>query len=241
MDSYGASALLLFTRLEGCVVAGGRLGCALLVGLIALSSACGEADPRQAEYEAAMEQLMSQIREERITEGAFGMLVVGASKDEVLKALGAMGATSVYPDLKVRIRVTRPADLDRLRSVGGVIIGAGSVVVKFDGDDVVRILVARIYPRWGELLEGAQTRDQVFSALRTILEEDGDVVVRSMAHDSRYVLVDAPGTDGRALLDRYDLWRVVYEDGEGHWSLKLEFNGGYLTEIFYWYSPVEVP
>jgi len=188
-----------------------------------------------------MERLESQIREEEITAGSFKKLVVGGSKDQVLESLTAMGAEFVYPDLKDRIRVTRPEDLDKLRSAEGVIVGAGSAVVEFDADDVVRVLVAPIYPRWKELLEGAQTRDQAFVALRTMLEENGDVVVRSLAPDSRHVRVDAPGGDGRALLDRYDLWKVAYDNSEGYWSLKLEFDGGRLTKIATWYSPVEVP
>lgn len=81
----------------------------------------------------------------------------------------------------------------------------------------------------------------MFSALRRMLEEDGDVVLRSVAPSSRHVRIDAPGRDGKALLDRYDLWKVAYDNNEGYWSLKLEIDRGRLARITTRYSPVEVP
>jgi hypothetical protein len=219
----------------------GRLGCSLLAFLLTLPSACGAVDSEKTKYEAAMRHLGRQIRAEEITKGTFRKLTVGDSKDQVLRQLDAMGVEFVYPDLANRAEVGNSEDLGALRSADGIIVGAGSVVVEFEDDEVVRVLVAPIHPRWKDLLESAQTRDQVFEALRTMLDENGGLTVRSLAPDADYVKVRAPGRTGSRLLGRYDEWKASFSDSEGYWSLKMHFSEDRLSKIEVWHSPVEVP
>lgn len=183
------------------------------------------------------ESLEARTREEVIFEGGFEGIEIGSSKDRVLADLKSMGITHVYPDLRDRIVVTRAEDLDRLRSEDGIIVGAGSVVAEFQGDEVERLLVAPILLKWTSLLSGAKTRSQVFDGLREILERFDGVAVRNIAPDARYVRLEDPGPEETELLSRFNLWQV--SDRDGNWHLRLEFEAGLLNRISVRYSPDE--
>ena len=202
---------------------------------------CSANGPDGPEYEAAMKRLESQIREEEITEGSFKELAVGHAKDRVLGDLRSMGVRFILPDLRDRVEVTRAEDMEKLRSAEGLIVGSGDVVVAFEDDEVVRVAVARIFPKWKEILEGARTRDQVFDGLRRILAENPDAVVRSLAPDAHHVPIGGGDREGAKLLSKYDLWEVSFDDNEGHWTLRLEFERDRLRKIAVWHSPGEVP
>jgi hypothetical protein len=217
------------------------LGGTVAMSLLLIAAGCNANSAEDQEYEAAMRRLESQVQEKEITEGRFQRLAIGHSKDESLAELRSMGVQFVRPDLRDEIQVTRSADLEKLRSAPGLIVGAGDVVVSFEDDEVVRIAVAPIFPEWKAMLDPAQSRDQVFEALRKILDEDPDVVVRSHAPDAEHVRVEEPSKAGQKLLGKYDLWKVSYSDDEGQWSLRLQFDQGRLKKIAVWHSPEEVP
>lgn len=215
---------------------------ALMVSSVTVFGCSGvDAQEPGASIEALRSIMKSVIREEEITDGGFNEIMVGDSKDEVLEALKAMNVSYIKPDLKNRIRVTRPEDIERLRSAEGIIIGAGSAKILFDGDHVVDLWVAPVYPRWKELLEGAESREEVLGGLRRILQEDRREAIRNIAPESRQVLVQAIGEEEKKLLDRFDLWRVVWNDSEGYWALQLFFEKDRLQKIKVWHSKVEVP
>ncbi len=217
------------------------LGSVLVMTLVMVPAGCSADSSNDAEYEAAMRRLQSQIKEKEVTEGSFRGLSIGHSKDQSLTDLRTMGVQFVRPDLRDEIRVTRSADLEKLHAAPGLIVGAGTVVISFDDDEVVRVAVAPIFPEWQAMLEPAHNRDQVFIALGKILDGYKNVVVRNHAPDAEHVRVAKPSRTGEKLLSKYNLWKVSHDDDEGQWSLRLVFDRDRLTKIAVWHSPEEVP
>ena len=135
------------------------LGSALVIALMTFPAGCSAGSSNDAEYEAAMRRLQSQIEDREVTEGSFRGLSIGHSKGQSLTDLRAMGVQFVQPDLRDEIRVTRSAELAKLRTAPGLIVGAGDVVISFDDDEVVRVVVAPIFPEWRAMLEPTRDRD----------------------------------------------------------------------------------
>ena len=217
------------------------LGSSLLMALAMLPAACRADSSDVAEYDAALKRLQSQIEEYEVTEGQFRGLSIGHSKDQTLADILAMGVQFVRPDFRDRIQVTDSGGLEKLRAAPGLIVGAGDVVVSFDDDKVASVLVAPIFPKWRALLAPAQNRDQVFSALGKILDENPEVVIRNHAPDAEHVLVSNPSGTGRKLLRKYNLWKVSHQDNDGYWGLRLTFDQDRLAKISVWYSLEEIP
>jgi len=218
------------------------LASVLAAMLVLLPAGCRASGPSgEGEYEAAMRRLEALIEESEVTEGSVLGLSIGRSKDETLEDLCGMGVQYVDPGLRNEILVTSASDLEKLREAEGLIVDAGQVVVSFEGDEVVQVQVAPIFPRWKVMLEAAATRGQVLEAVGRILDENPELSVRNHAPDADHVRVDAPGRTGEKLLRKYDSWRVGYENDEGYWSLRLVFDKNRLEKIAVWYSPEEVP
>lgn len=218
-----------------------KITCVLVSVVLSLLAGPSMSSSGDSEYEAELRRLESQIEEREIAEGTFRGLHIGHSKEQSLADLRTMGVQFIRPDLLEEIRVTCSEDLEKLRSSEGLILGTGEVAVSFDGDEVVRVAVAPIYPEWQAMLDPARNRDQVFAVLGKILDENADVVVRSHAPDAEHVRVAKPSRTGENLLNKYNLWKVSHQDDDGHWGFRLEFDQDRLMKIGVWHSPEEVP
>ena len=172
-----------------------------------------------------------------LTEGSFRSLTIGESKDQTLAGLRQMGASRIMPDLGEQAPVETPGDLSKLQDAEGIIIGAGSVTIVFDGDNVQQVKVARIYPEWKALLQGVGTRQEAFSALAQILEQSKGVDIRALAVDADHVWIDHIKPESQALLDKYDRWSLSHEDEHGYVYMDLDFAEGRLRRILAVESP----
>lgn len=220
-------------------------GAALCIGNLLNGASAAEqrvasqSDESRAERE--LERLTKEIEalEKRwtITQGSYRTLTIGESKEQVLSGLREIGVRSVRPNLAEQTRVTTPEDLPALKDAQGVIIGPGSVTISFIGDEVQRVRVAPIYPEWQELLRGITTRREAFEALAQILESSKGVTVRAHAPDAKQVGILPLTLEGKALLDKYDHWRVPHDVNDGYIHLTLEFSEGVLRSIAVLESP----
>lgn len=217
-----------------------ELACAVVVALM-VPSVGGADGSEEQEYESAMKELEKGITRQEITEGSFRQISVGHEKKKVVSELRSMDVRFVMPDLLVPIEVTRAAELNRLASAEGLIVGSGDVVVSFAGDEVERVLIAPIFSEWKPLLQNALTRAAVFEGLAQILDRHPDVIVRSLAPDARHVNLEALTPQDMWLLNKYDLWEASHDDREGYWIFRLEFKHSRLQKITVQHSPVEFP
>ncbi len=193
------------------------------------------ASDKEAEEFGRMMEALEKTTE--LTEGSFRSLTIGDTKDQVLAGLRQMGATRVSPGLGEQPWVKTADDLSRLQDAEGIIIGAGDVTIVFDGDDVQRVLVARIFPEWKALLQGVRTRQEAFRALAQILERWEGVDIRALAVDAKQVGINHMTPERQALLDKYDRWSFSHEDEYGYVYMDLDFAEGRLRRILAVESP----
>lgn len=193
-------------------------------------SDAGETSASQDENTRAKE-LEHLAKTQEVTEGSFRALTIGESKDQALAGLRKMGVTRVKPGLGERVVVKKAEDLPKLHDAEGIIVGAGDVTIAFDGNDVQRVTVAPIFPEWKALLHGVRTRQEAFRALSTIVGDAKDVSVRALAVDADNVWLEQMSPEGRALLEKYDLWKIAHDADDGYVHMNLEFAQGRLRKI----------
>jgi len=185
-----------------------------------------------------LEELSKLERRQEITEGGFREVEIGQTKDQVIKALLALGAHRVVPDLTDVGEITQPEDLATLRDAEGLIVGSGAVVIEFDGDEVQRLWIVPTRTKWQAALHGARTRSEVFLALAQLLAGPDAHPVRRFAADARSIYISKLTPQGHAILEKYDLWRVSHVEADGGYlHLTLEFERGLLVKISVYETP----
>ena len=224
MPAFDGWRLLLLWSVVFCV------GCSP----IDASNREGPVTPDEA---AMMKEFEGLVKKKGIVEGSYRSLRIGASKDQALASLREIGVASIEPGLGEQVAVKKPEDLSKLQDAEGIIIGAGEVTIAFDGNDVVRVTVAPIFPEWNTLLHGVRTKQEAFRALTQILEESKDVEIRALAVDAENVSIRHMTPKGRVLLEKYNHWEIAHDTEDGYIHMNLEFAHGALRKI----SVLEAP
>jgi hypothetical protein len=184
--------------------------------------------------------LLAFWHERELTRGTLKGLRIGATTRETLRSLQQLGVRTVFVDSTAYPVVSRSADIEHLRLAETILL-PGIARIDFRGDDVadLRLIPAPIIRGAGELLEPAKSRDQVFSALRRILEENPGTTARAAVPGPRQVPIDMLGSAEMAVLANRDIWQAGFRDWQGWWAVKLHFENGNLRRITYTYSPIE--
>jgi hypothetical protein len=208
----------------------------LCIGCSPVGASDGREPSAQDEAVAAKE-FESLTKSMEVTEGSFRSLTIGESKDQALAGLREMGVARVRPGLGEQIAVKKAEDLSKLQDAEGVIIGAGDVTIAFDGNDVQRVTVAPVYPKWNALLHGIRTRQEAFGALAQILNQSKGVEVRELAVDADHVSIQRLTPEGEALLSKYNHWSVAHDAKDGYIHMDLKFAQGVLRRV----SVLEAP
>ena len=206
------------------------------IGCSPVGASDGRKPSTQDEAEAAKE-FEALTKSMEVTEGSFRSLTIGESKEQALAGLRKMGVAGVRPGLGEQVAVKKAEDLSKLQNAEGVIIGAGDVTIAFDGDDVQRVTVAPVYPKWNALLHGTRTRQEAFRALAQILSQSKGVEVRALAVDVGHVSIQHVTPEGEALLGKYNHWSIAHVAKDGYVHMDLEFTQGVLRRV----SVLEAP
>jgi len=211
-------------------------GAVLCIGCSPVGASNGS-EPAASDEAAAAKELEALTKSMEVTEGSFRSLTIGESKEQTLAGLHEMGVARIQPGLGERVAVTKAEDLSKLQDAEGIIIGAGDVTIAFDGNDVQRVTVAPVYPKWNALLHGIRTRQDAFRALAEILNQSKDVEVRALAVDADSVWIQRMTPESQAVLDKYDHWSIAHDAEDGYVHMDLDFAQGVLRKI----SVLEAP
>jgi hypothetical protein len=151
-----------------------------------------------------------------------------------------LNARSVFVDSTKYPTVNRSIDLDQLRHAERILV-PGVATITLRGDEVSGIDLTPVpdIPGAGDLFKQTRSRDDVFGALRRLLDENPGARVRAVPPGSPQVLIDPVESDEMALLMDRDLWQAGFRDWQGWWAVKLYFENGILRRIVYMYSPIE--
>jgi hypothetical protein len=170
---------------------------------------------------------------------------LGASKDEVMRALAHRGVDSVLPELTSEVSINKGniGQIERLRSLSGVCVNdyvqhRGAKFSFAPGSDVV-LTEEMLGKRFPELF-GVKTRQELMNRLSTLLLNGGGIEAFGCIPESRWVRIqNATGTEDVSLLLKYDLW--VVDVPNSYSGARLQFSGDRLSRIRYRWQPFELP
>jgi hypothetical protein len=183
---------------------------------------------------------------EIIEEGRYKYLEIGASKEEVIKALSSQGVDYILPVPEETITVNRENldQLDLLHGSPGIVLRGGEgirIELAFDNQVVVDVDSSVVTEE--EIKRRffiGQSEIDAFDVMHSVIEDDHTMRVFNILPDARWTRVENISSRDIEYLKNYSVWS--FRDRE-YWvsHYVLEFREDRLLKITHTWSPTEFP